>query len=198
MIRIFIVKDSNNKYICLNVDNDEAAQNLLNNGAKEVPQEQVKEIFGDYANKASPLNTTVSEDGELISFDYTPPTLEQLKQEKLQELSSISHTYDDQLVNNDMFIVSSLGFKANADIRSQNNIKGLIAVGTEPVTYKDYDNQIQSLTLANLNTLLTECSLNGQNLYAQKWTYQSQINTCETKEQLEAIKFEFTMLDFSN
>ena len=42
-----------------------------------------------------------------------------------------------------------------------------------------------------------EVLLNGQNLYAQKWTYRAAVNAAETLEQLNSITFKFGMLDFS-
>ena len=96
-----------------------------------------------------------------------------------------------------MIIKSSLGFSINADLRSQNNLRGLIAVGIEPVNFVTADNSVKSLTLEQLNTLLNECALNGQNLYLQKWQYREQIEQAQTVEELNAIKFKFTMKDFS-
>lgn len=125
------------------------------------------------------------------------PTLDELKATKLDKLTSVGHQFDNQLVNEDMIINSSLGFKANADLRSQNNINGLIAAGQEPVAYVDSQNTIHNLSLAQLNTLLAECIENGQYLYQQKWAYRAQINACTTKEELAAITFEFKMKDFN-
>lgn len=125
------------------------------------------------------------------------PTLEELKEKKLDELTAAGHQFDNQLVNENMIINSSLGFKANADLRSQNNINGLIAAGQEPVAYVDSQNAVHSLTLAQLNTLLAECIENGQNLYKIKWNIRDQIINSTSIEELNSIKFEFTMLDFS-
>ena len=125
-------------------------------------------------------------------------SLSELKSEKLAELTAITSKFDNQLVNNEMVISSSLGFKVNADLRSQNNLRGLIAVGVEPVNFVAADNRVKSLGLAELNTLLNECALNGQSLYLQKWAYKTQIESAQTKEELEAIEFKFTMKDFSN
>lgn len=126
------------------------------------------------------------------------PTLDELKEKKLDELTAAGHQFDNQLVNEDMIINSSLGFKANADLRSQNNINGLIAAGQEPVAYVDSQNVAHSLTLSQLNILLQEIILCGQYLYQQKWAYRAQINACTTKEELAAITFEFKMKDFAN
>ena len=124
-------------------------------------------------------------------------SLSELKSEKLSELTAITSKFDNQLVNTDMIIKSSLGFSINADLRSQNNLRGLIAVGIEPVNFVTADNSVQSLSIEQLNVLLNECALNGQSLYLQKWAYKSQIEQAKTVEELNAIKFEFVMKNFS-
>lgn len=138
-------------------------------------------------------------DGSYWLKGYAPSQpLDELKKKKLDELTAAGHQFDNQLVNENMIINSALGFKANADLRSQNNINGLIAANKEPVAYVDSQNAVHSLTLAQLNTLLAECIENGQYLYQQKWGYRAKINACTTKEELEAITFEFKMKDFAN
>ena len=124
-------------------------------------------------------------------------TLEELKEDKLDELTAITSKFDNQLVNNEMIVESSLGLSINADMRSQNNIRGLISVGLEPVDFVDSENVSHSLSIEQLNTLLNECALNGQNLYLQKWSYKSQIEQAKTVEELNKIVFKFEMKDFS-
>lgn len=133
----------------------------------------------------------------VFADEHTDELLEKAKAEKLSELTNICHNFDDQLVNNDMYVISSLGFKINADIRSQNNLKGLISVNADTVNFIDYNNEIHKLTQKDLNTLLIECSKNGENLYTQKWAYKTQIENAQTIEELNAIDFNFVMLDFS-
>ena len=163
------------------------------------------EIIADYRGKTYYIGTEQHEMKELgdlpkgATFEPVEPekTLDELKEKKLDELTAAGHRFDNQLVNENMIINSSLGFKANADLRSQNNINGLIAANKEPVAYVDSQNAVHSLTLAQLNTLLAECIENGQYLYQQKWAYRAKINACTTKEELAAITFEFKMKDFS-
>ena len=129
---------------------------------------------------------------------YAPSkNLDELKSEKLSELTAITSKFDNQLVNTDMIIKSSLGFAVNADLRSQNNLRGLIAVGVEPVNFVTADNSIQSLNIEQLNVLLNECAQNVQHLYLLKWQYREQIEQTKTVEELNAIEFKFTMEDFS-
>lgn len=179
---------------------DAIAQNLtcISNGPG-VHNLQVKAVIESLvATESESYRTAVSPDF-VMSIEAIPePTLDELKEKKLDELTAAGHQFDNQLVNENMIINSALGFKANADLRSQNNINGLIAAGQEPVAYMDAQNTIHTLSLAQLNILLAECIENGQYLYQQKWSYREKINACTTKEELAAITFEFKMKDFAN
>ena len=163
------------------------------------------EIITDYRNKTYYIGTEQYEMKELgdlpngVTFEPVEPekALDELKSEKLSELTSITSKFDNQLVNTDVIIKSSLGFSINADLRSQNNLRGLIAVGVEPVNFVTADNSVKSLTLEQLNTLLNECAQNGQHLYLLKWHYREQIEQAKTVDELNTIKFNFTMKDFS-
>ena len=122
--------------------------------------------------------------------------IHKLKSDKLAELTTRTSKFDNQLVNTDMIIKSSLGFSINADLRSQNNLRGLIAVGIEPVNFVKSDNSVHSLSIQQLNVLLNECAQNIQHLYLLKWQYRDKKNKCKTVEEINAIKFEFSMKDF--
>lgn len=162
---------------------------------------ELKNLVDILVTDDSGYETKRDDDNNITVVKKTPvpePTVDELKEKKLDELTTAGHQFDNKLVNEDMIINSSLGFKANADLRSQNNINGLIAAGQEPVAYVDSQNAVHSLTLAQLNTLLAECIENGQYLYQQKWAYRAKINACTTKEELAAITFEFKMKDFAN
>lgn len=179
---------------------DAIEQNLtcISNGSG-VHNLQVKAVIEALVATESESYRAVVSSDFVMSIEAIPePTLDELKEKKLDELTAAGHQFDNQLVNETMVINSSLGFKANADLRSQNNINGLLAAGQEPIAYVDSQNTVHSLTLAQLNTLLAECIENGQYLYQQKWAYRAQINACTTKEELAAITFEFKMKDFAN
>lgn len=163
------------------------------------------EIIADYRGKTYYIGTEQYEMKELgdlpkgSTFEPVEPekTLEELKSEKLSELTAITSKFDNQLVNTDMIIKSSLGFSINADLRSQNNLRGLIAIGVEPVNFMIANNSVKSLSIAELNTLLNECAQNGQHLYLLKWQYREQIEQSQTVEELNTIEFNFNMHDFS-
>lgn len=155
-----------------------------------------RKVFGEITTDAEwkKLGVTVS---EYIEPAEPEKTLDELKSEKLSELTSITSKFDNQLVNTDMIIKSSLGFSINADLRSQNNLRGLITIGVEPVNFVTADNSVKSLNIEQLNVLLSECAQNGQHLYLLKWQYREQIEQAQTVEELNTIEFNFTMHDFS-
>lgn len=137
-------------------------------------------------------------DGSYYLKGYAPiQNIDELKTSKLSELTSITSKFDNQLVNTDMIIKSSLGFTINADLRSQNNLRGLIAVGVEPVNFVTADNSVKSLSIEQLNVLLKESIENGKKLYETKWKYRDMILNSSSIEELNAIEFKFTMSDFS-
>ena len=126
--------------------------------------------------------------------------LEKVKAAKLAELSAYAGKFD-QYKCDEMYVTSSIGgYKFNADIRSQTNMQGLIDVLDEGTTtlYKDYDNEFRTITKADLAVLKSECLQNGQYLYQQKWTLQTKINACTSKEELDAIEIKFEMLEFNH
>ena len=140
-------------------------------------------------------------DGSYWLKGYAPSQpLEELKAEKLEALTAYAGQFD-QYKCDDMYVTSSIrGYKFNADIRSQTNMQGLIDVLDEGTTtlYKDYDNEFRTMTKADLVVLKSECLQNGQYLYQQKWTLQTKINACTSKEELDAIEIKFEMLEFNH
>ena len=125
--------------------------------------------------------------------------LQTIKSKRLLELTKLGRAYDNELVNTDMVINSSLGFKVNADLRSQNNLRGLIdfMTDTETASYIDYNNKPHDLSKSQLETLLKELVLNGSNLYKQKWVYSKQIeNATNSDDDTLLQEFKFTMLNF--
>lgn len=126
-----------------------------------------------------------------------PATLEEAQELKLEELSQVTAKFEDNL-NKDMYFTSSLGFRVNGDRRTRSNIEDLIQFSPAfPVQYRDYDNRVQEVTQEQLQTMLAEHITNGNNLYNQKWNFEAQIDACKSKEEVEAIKIKFEMMDFS-
>lgn len=136
---------------------------------------------------------------QALDYDDTEK-FENAKTAKLAELSTYAGQFD-QYKCDEMYVTSSIGgYKFNADIRSQTNMQGLIDVLADDATilYKDYDNEFRTMTKADLAVLKSECLQNGQYLYQQKWTLQTKINACTSKEELDAIEIKFEMLEFNH
>ena len=190
----------------------DSADCILSGNSTDTLKAKNAKIFSEWRDKnLSIFNEIIKNVPDNFSIDYvlerfipiewaksdSEKTLSELKSDKLAELTTITSKFDNQLVNNEMIVKSSLGLSINADLRSQNNIRGLISVGVEPVDFVDSENVSHSLSIEQLNTLLNECALNGQNLYLQKWSYKSQIEEAQTVEELIKIVFKFEMKDFS-
>lgn len=121
--------------------------------------------------------------------------LTEKKQDKLRELSRYADRFEQNKCD-EMYVVSSLGFRANADRRSLQNVSNLIDIG-EATQFKDYDDQFHLLGVQDLETLGLEIKKNGANLYSQKFTMQYQIANCQTESEVENFTIQFSMLDFS-
>ena len=121
--------------------------------------------------------------------------LTEKKQDKLRELSRYAERFEQNKCD-EMYVTSSLGFRANADRRSLQNVSNLIDIG-EARQFKDYDDQFHLLGVQDLQTLAMEIKKNGANLYSQKFTMQYQIANCQTESEVENFTIQFTMLDFS-
>ena len=143
----------------------------------------------------------VTRDANLVQTVEAIPekTFEELKTEKLQALSAEASRF--QAWNcKDMYIKSSLGFEINSDQCSQNNIQiliGMLPDDTATTSFKIYDNTFKALTKPQLKILLSECEQAGLALYQTKFALQGAIEAAKTKEDLDAIKIKFTMMDFS-
>lgn len=156
-----------------------------------------------------PYTTSAGDDGigkqiwdirdtlEIEEFVQYIPTLDEVKAQKLGELSSRASCFENNKCD-DMWVISSLGFKVNADRRSQQNIEGLIKVlGDSKTMFKDYNDEFHQLGVSELQTLLVECIQNGLNLYSQKFAMQVAISGMETVETVNSFEIGFEMTDFT-
>ena len=127
--------------------------------------------------------------------------LENAKASLLQYIDTQTAKFEDNL-NKEMYFTSSLGFKVNGDRRTKDNLQDLITffdlqAKEGKIQYRDYDNQDQSLTKEQLQTLLTEHVTNGQMLYTVKWQLQSKVKDATSLDALHNITIAFPMTDFS-
>ena len=122
-------------------------------------------------------------------------SLSELKLDKLAELSTKASSFE-QTENKEMYIISSLGYKVNADPKALRNIEVLIELGV--TQFRNYDNENVEVTTDNLKTIKSEIGINSVKLYQQKWAMQDLINKAETIEELNSIEIKFTMTDFTS
>ena len=135
-------------------------------------------------------------DGSYWLKGYAPiQNLDELKSDKLAELSTKASSFE-QTENKEMYIISSLGYKVNADPKALRNIEVLIELGV--TQFRNYDNENVEVTTDNLKTIKSEIGINSVKLYQQKWAMQDLINKAETIEELNSIEIKFTMMDFTN
>ena len=120
-----------------------------------------------------------------INTPYVP-TLEEAKTAKLAALESAFNAASEQA-----HCMSSVGFEIDADETANRDVTGLIrvlkATGTDSSIFRAYDNGFHSVTLEQLETMLTEISLNGQYLYQAKWTTEARIQAAQTVGEVEAM-----------
>lgn len=157
----------------------------------------MRRIFAEYKGEDYIFITEKDADTGLLSFRVRKEDpeiiLDNHKQSRLEEL----HNAADSALET-AGIKSSLGFKIDANEKAVRDLNGLVEIGDNDVSFCDYDNVIHDhITAEQVKTMRNEVLLNGQNLYAQKWTYRAAVNAAETLEQLNSITFKFDMLDFS-
>ena len=131
----------------------------------------------------------------LKGYEKPEPLLEELKAQKLAEISAEAHKYSQYECEN-MYLTSSKGFKINADRKAQDNLKGLIGIGLT-CKFKDYDNEFHSgTTVEDLNVMLLECYQNGALMYQKKFDYEDRVANAQSKDDLN-FDVVFEMADFS-
>lgn len=143
------------------------------------------------------VNTPAADATDEQGRIFVTLTLAQLKTFKKAQLEDATEGFDARRKDPGMTFRSSLGFTVDGDARSRDNIEGLINIGASPVSFKDHDNQLHSLSLDDLKTLLKEAQKNGALLYQQKWALQAEIDACKSAKKLAAIEIKFTMADFT-
>ena len=90
----------------------------------------------------------------------------------------------------------SLGFDIDANDAANRNVSGLVTLmeaegAPESLQFCDYNNEIHTVTLADLRVMQQEIIANGSALYARKWALRDAINIAATAEELNAITISF-------
>lgn len=134
--------------------------------------------------KANPDNIT--EEKEYV------PTLDESKAAKLSELNAawLAAEADGKLDS------SAVGVKIDATRRSNDDITGLIKrmeySGDATTSFCAADNSMLDVSLTDLKTMQLEVVGLGQAIYARKWQLRAAIEAAQTKDELDAIKIDFS------
>ena len=143
------------------------------------------------------IGVTVIETVDPVSPEPREPSLEELKQMKLGALDASFNEYRN---SSSTFLVSSLGFKANANVTAFDNVSGLVAQlqyrlekGEEApkVEFMTFDDSLVALGLDEMKTLQVEISENNSKAYAHKWSLRQKIQTAENEDALSLISIDF-------
>ena len=125
------------------------------------------------------------------------PDLDELKQMKLGALDGAFNEYRN---SSETFLVSSLGFKANANTIAFDNVSGLVAQlqyrqdngeANPLIGFMTFDDELVTLSLADLKKLQVEISENGSLVYAKKWEIRKAIEQAKNEEALSKIDIMF-------
>ena len=142
---------------------------------------QVSDInHGYYPKELCPHKTQ-----EMLLTEARNNKLSELKKKSLEALETA-------------YVDSSLGFRVDANTTAVRDLEGLVIIADSSVMFCDFNNEFHALTKEQIQTLQREVLLNGQNLYAQKWTFRNRIESAESIEDLNDIQISFEMLDFSS
>lgn len=182
---------------------------ILSGNSTDTLKAKNSKIFSEWRDKnLSIFNEIIKNVPDNFSIDYvlerfipiewaksdSEKTLDEIKSDKLSELSTKASSFE-QTENKEMYIISSLGYKVNADPKALRNIEVLIELGV--TQFRNYDNENVEVTTDNLKTMKSEIGMNAINLYQQKWNYREQIENATTVEEINSIEFNFEMKDFS-
>ena len=152
----------------------------------------VEDVGAGYVIRFSP------ERGAYFEAPQLPETPEEtLESRRAAKLEMLSQQFEQASAR--AFIDSSLGFRADADETAYRDVDGLVVLLSDQpeqtVSFCDYDNLMQPLTLEQLRVLQKEIARNGTYLYEQKWALREAIESAESVEELDGVTIAFPYLN---
>ena len=133
----------------------------------------------------------------VITYSISYKSIQELKTLKLKEIET-----GFSRMSKDAFVISSCGFKINANETAYRDVEGLIKVMKadkyDEELFRDYNDEFHSVTLNDLEKMQLEIIKNGHNLYKQKWKFISDINALSTEEEVAKYNVIYKNMDFSN
>ncbi len=138
-----------------------------------------------WANANNAMIQKTDENYQIVAI--AAPTLEETQENKITEIKTAFET-----VTSSGYVVSSLGYRADATSTSLTDVQGLIrlinsGIVETPVMFRDYDNAFHASTLEDLQTLELEITAHGIQVYAEKWALEAQVKAAETVDAVHAI-----------
>ena len=136
------------------------------------------------------LSVMVEEDPEPVVV------VRDFAEERQKKLMALNNEFE--RLQNEAWLVSSLGFKIDANEKANRNVDSLIKLleakdVTQTVRFMDYNNETHPVNYDNLKTMQIEIIINGNNLYAKKWEIRDALLACTTLEEVDAIEIDLTV-----
>ncbi len=134
---------------------------------------------------------------EVVEVVPVAPSLDVLKSQKIAKLEERFNEYRQ---SKDTFIESSLGFRVNANVTAFDNVSGLVAQlqyrqdhgeANPTIGFMSFDDELVTLSLADLKKLQVEISENGSLAYAKKWASRTAIEQAQDEQALNSIDILF-------
>lgn len=174
------------------------ANKYIYNGKEYRTEKALRQAIFEATRKAFGKVVDWTEYGvEVVEVVPVAPSLESLKSQKMVELEERFNEYRQ---SKDTFIESSLGFRVNANVTAFDNVSGLVAQlqyrqengeANPTIGFMTFDDELVTLSLADLKKLQVEISENGSLAYAKKWQIRTEIEQAQNEEELNAISITF-------
>lgn len=138
------------------------------------------------------INNAVIEDKgeyyEVVEIPVIEKSLDELKQEKLQELKKLFQT-----ARETTHCDCELGFEIDANETAYINVLGLVDRISDDETkmFRAYDNTFHEVTKNDIKIIKTTIETNAEMLYQNKWIKENKINQASSIEELNEISLEF-------
>lgn len=174
------------------------AVKYIYNGKEYRSEKALRQAIFENTRKAFGLVDDWSKLGvEVVEVVPVAPSLDVLKSQKMVELEERFNEYRQ---SSDTFIESSLGFRVNANIVAFDNVSGLVAQlqyrldggeANPTIGFMSFDDELVTLSLADLKKIQVEISENGSLAYGRKWAIRTAIENAKNEEELNAIDITF-------
>lgn len=117
-----------------------------------------------------------------IDDEYEVDAERELATLKIETIAKLENKFN-KLFENGIF-TSSLGFEVNnrrsGNKNDKDNVESLIALGIDPINFRDANGNFHNLSQAELSTLDLEMIQDGLGKYQWKWTKEAEVDMADT------------------